>query len=163
MAARAGRHGDDSVDAHLRAFARVPVAGDVVEDEAAISVNRRDDLRIRSQSEHDDGRAMFDDHGEIVCEPRIGAMADEIDGVGRGAAGELVPDAREILVELHRRARIERGHGADDSGAALRDEQRRRGGDEHRAGHDGQREPGAQPRGELRIAAHAISRNVTKP
>ena len=58
MPARAGGDRDDPVHAHVGAFARVTVARDVVEDKAAIGVDRGYDPGIGAERQHDDRDAM---------------------------------------------------------------------------------------------------------
>ena len=102
VSAGPGRDGDDAVDAHFGAFAGVAVAGDVVEDKAAVTVDGGDDLGIGAQRQHHDGNAAPDDDGEIVAQTGVGAMADKIDRVRDGAVLQIALDLGEIVVEQPR-------------------------------------------------------------
>jgi hypothetical protein len=126
-------------------------------------MNCRDDFGVGAERQHHDGNAMAHNDGKILAQSRVGPMTDKIDRVRGGAALQLAFDLAEVCVESRGRAGIERRQGADDSGAALRDDEIRRGGDEHRPGHDGKRELGHQLRGEVRIAAHFEDRKAMRP
>ena len=91
-----------SVDAHLGAFARVAVARDIVEHEPAIGMDRRDDLGVGPERQHDDRRLVLDDQVEIGAEPRVGAMADEIDRIRRRTIRQRLLDPGQIRVEILR-------------------------------------------------------------
>jgi len=80
---------------------------------------------------------------QIVFEPRVRTMDDLVDGIGSGRGVGMVPVPRGQLpanlvqpfVEKRLRARIQRRKRADDSGLALRHDQRRPGYDEQWRAH----------------------------
>ncbi|MNN41696.1 hypothetical protein D3C81_1558300 [compost metagenome] len=67
-----------------------------------------------------------------------GDRAHPLARVRRLERGQVLLHLREPLVEQLRRARVQRGEGADDAGLALRQHQFRIADDEHRRGDDGQ-------------------------
>ncbi|MEY9154089.1 hypothetical protein ABIG04_002399 [Bradyrhizobium japonicum] len=146
MAAGAGAHQDQSVDALLRRLARMLDVDDVVEHQPAIGVRGLDDLGGRSQRSDDDGRPVLHTGFHVLHQPVVGGVADLVDRIGRdllaGIArfvfAELVPDAAQPLVELVHRTGVERRKRADDTGLALGDHQLRAGNDEERRADDGQ-------------------------
>src|SRR5271154_3085049 len=123
MTACAGGDRDDAIDAHFSAFARVPIASDIVEDEPAISMNGLDDFRICREGENHDWNPMGEDHLEVGAETGVGPVSDKVDGVGNFAVLQRPLDSSDIGVQGFGRASIERRHRAYDSTPALRDHQ----------------------------------------
>jgi hypothetical protein len=160
VTAGAGGDRDDAVDPHFGAFLGVAVADDVLEDEAAVGLQLAHKPGVRGERQHDDRDLVLQDDIEIGGEPLVALVRDEIDAPGLRA--DACRNAREILVERFGAPRIERGHRADDSGVALRDDEIGRRGEEHRPRHDREAEAGFEPGGEADIR-HAAPRQAIRP
>ena len=129
MAAGTRRHGDQPIDSLLYGLARVAHRRDVVEHEATVAVDRLDHRRRGLQARDHDRYAMPRADFEVGRQPRVAVVDDQIHRVWRraarrGASGGF--DVRQPFVQQIRRSCIEGWKGADDSGAALRDDQFRR-------------------------------------
>lgn len=98
-----------------------------------------------------------------MLEPRIGAETDEIDNIERRAAMALATNLGQIGVEVLGRTGVERRRRADRSGSALRNDRRRRRGDEHRSRHDRQRQLGFQLTREIGVSGKGTSPKAMRP
>jgi len=163
VAAGAGGNRNHAVDSQLGAFSRMPVGGDIVENEASVIVDRLDDCRARGERKHDDGNLSRDDDLEIGVEPRIALVGDQIDRKRNVAAFQGALDHSDLLVEQPGRPRIERRHGPDDAAPALRDDESGRRGNEHRAGHDGDAKLRLQELCQRLVASHGSAPNAIRP
>src|SRR5580658_6293980 len=65
VAAGAGGNRNHAIDSQFGAFSRMLVAGDIVENEASVIVNRLDDCRARGECKYDYGNLSRDDDLEI--------------------------------------------------------------------------------------------------
>ena len=148
MAARAGRDQDQPVHTRFQRLLRMTDVDHVMQHDAAVAVDRVDDLLGRRAQAGDENRHLvFDAHPHVMLEPRIRLMNDLVDGdradhrvrMGGLVLGERCLDLREPFVEQLRRPRIERGERADDTGLALGQHEVRIADDEHRRGNNGQR------------------------
>ena len=99
MAAGAGGNRNHAIDSQFGAFSRMPVAGDIVENEASVIVNRLDDCRARGECKYDYGNLSRDDDLEIRPEPRIALVGNEIDCKWNVAAFETALDRGDLFVE----------------------------------------------------------------
>ena len=142
----AGGDEDQAVDTGLRGLAGEGGVDDVVEDETTVGVDRVDDLLGRAEAGDDDRDLVLDDLLEVGLDARVGPVHDEVHAVrSRLAAGavrlcESLIDLGQPPVEVLCRAQVERGEGADDTGAAGADDEVHAGAEEHRRGDDGQTE-----------------------
>ena len=142
MAARPCAHGNDPIDPQLRALLGMAVLDHVLEHQAAIGLQLPDQIAIGGQRQHYDGHLVLEDNLQIGLKPGVTGMRDEVDGIGQVSDTRRNP--RNILVQNRSRARIKRGHRANDPGAALCDHQIRGRGDEHRPGHHREAQFGAK-------------------
>jgi hypothetical protein len=141
MAASAGRHQDQAVDAGFQRLLRMPDRDHVMQHDAAVAVDRIHHLfRRRAQRGNDDRDAVLDAHLDIMREAVVGLMHDLVDRdrphlrirIGSLVGGEIGLDVGQPRIEQFRRARIERRERADDAGLALRRDECRTAGDEER-------------------------------
>ena len=165
MAPGASRNRDHAVDSELSAFSRMAVAGDIVEDQAAVVVNR---LRRLSGScaerQYDDGNLARDDDFEIGVEPRVALVGDEID---REMERRSLRDSVSIEAICSSSSAVVRALSAGMAPmmprAALRDGESGRRGDEHRAGHDRDAKLHLQKLCQPRVASHGPAPNAIRP
>ncbi len=147
VAAGAGRDEDQSVDAGVERLLRVTDADDVVEDDAAVRMDRVEHRPVRrAQARDHDRHAMLDAYLDVVHQPIVRRVDDLVDRVRRDRPirmrgpmrRERVLDPTQPARQLVRRSRVERGERADDAGLALRDDELGAARDEHRGADDRQ-------------------------
>jgi len=146
MAAGAGCHQDQAVDAGFQRFLCVADRNHVVQHDAAVAMDRiQHFLGRRAQAGNDDRDLMLDAHFDVVRQAVVGLMHDLVDGNRADdrfgmfflIGGEVGLDLREPGIEQGCRARIERRERADDTGLALGGDQGRAAGDKQRRGNHG--------------------------
>ena len=104
------------------------------------------DVGARAQRGDDDGHLVLRADLHVVLEAVVALVHDLVDRERRGrrlgmrlvVRGERLGDLGQPVVEQLGRARVERGHRADDAGLALRDHQLGVADDEQRRADDGQ-------------------------
>ncbi len=140
MAASAGGHRDQPVDAGFGGLLGVAAGGHVMEHQPAIAVHGVDHVLHRAEAGDHDGHLFLDADRQIRLQARVGWVDDQVDGEGRrllqlrkARFDLLQPGAKAVAVTL-----VERGEAADDSIAAAGEHQRRVGNQEHRRGHQRQ-------------------------
>ena len=147
MAAGAGAHRDQPVDAGFRGLAGVAHVDHVVEHQPAIALHRADQLLHGAERGDDQRHLVLDRKLEVGLHARIALVHDEIDAERRAGLAGVALDAVEPLADLDQpglvvfaRAVVERREGADDAGAAALHHEVRIGDEKHRRGDRGDRE-----------------------
>ena len=125
MAAGAGAHRDQAVDAGFRRLAGVAHVDDVVEHEPAIALHGADQLLHGAERGDDQRHLVLDRDLEVGLQPRIALVHDQIHAERRARPAGVAFDAVEPLADLDQpglvvlaRAVVERRKRADDAGAA---------------------------------------------
>ena len=132
MAARTGSNGDQAIGALFHGLFGELVVDDVVHDDAAIAVNGLVHVFTRAQRRDDHRHLVFHAQRQIVHQPIVGTVDDEVDGIGRIIRAKFGRQALQPFFELGQWPGVEAGEAADDAGAALRHDQFRTGDDEQR-------------------------------
>ncbi len=134
MAAGAGTHQNEPVDAGLERFFRVAHVDHVVQHDAAVGVDFRHHVVRRPQARNRDRHLVPDADLDVVLEAVVRLLHDLVDGIGRGLglSRERGFDVRQPFIERLFRSRIERRERTDDASLALLDHQLWIAGDEHR-------------------------------
>jgi hypothetical protein len=151
MSAGTGADQHQAVDAARRGLAGEGEVADVGEDFAPVGVHPGHHRR-RTAERGDDQRWLVPiDELEFRAEPVVGAVGDEVEGPGaagvrRRLAGRSVGggDLPEPGVEDLEAARVRRGDGPGDPGAAGGDHEVRPGHQKHRRGDQRQPHPGPE-------------------
>ncbi|CFN74999.1 Uncharacterised protein [Bordetella pertussis] len=152
VAARAGAHQDQAVDAGLQGLLGVAHGRDVVEDLAAPGMHAGNQVAGRAQAGDDVGHPVAGAHVQVVFEPVVRLVDDLVDRVGRHDAvrmraavfGQAGLDFVEPVAQQRLGARIERGKRPHDAADALRDRQLGVGDDKHGRADHGQGHAGVQ-------------------
>ncbi len=147
MAARARRHGDQAVGALLDGLVGELVVDDVVQHHAAPAMHGLVHVLARAQAGDDDRHLVLGAHLHVVLQPVVALVHDLVDGERRGGrlgmravpGRQRLGDLGEPFVQQFGGPGVERRHGADDAGLALRDHQLRIADDEERRADDRQR------------------------
>jgi hypothetical protein len=121
-------------------IAREAVVDDVVQNDAAVGVDRVVHLRPSAKGRDDDRDFVLDTGCQVLFKPLVGPVHDLVDGerrswqVGIGIAevGELLLDAVEPIAQRRCGASVERWKRPDDACLALGDDQLGPRTDEHR-------------------------------
>ena len=140
MSARTSRHRNQTIGALLDRLPREAVVDDVVKGDAAPSVDGVVQLFARPERGYDDRHLPLRADLHVVLEAVIRPVNDLVDRKGRrGCVWNVAVMLRkrfgdfvQPLVELRRRARIQRREAADNPRLALGDDQLRIGDDEKR-------------------------------
>ena len=102
VAAGTGRHRDNAIHACFGRFAGVFLVGDIVEDQAAVTVHCFSHLGGGSQGGDHYGHLVFDAQVQIGLPARVRAMNDEIHGVRRGCLARMgFPEVLQAFVHLN--------------------------------------------------------------
>ncbi len=147
VAARARRHGDQAVGTLLDGLVGELVVDDVVQHHAAPAVHGLVHVLARAQGRDDDRHLVLGADLHVVLQPVVALVHDLVDGercggrfrMGAVPGRERFGDLGEPFVQQFGRPGVERRHGADDAGLALRDHQLRIADDEQRRADDRQR------------------------
>ena len=131
MPAGTGGHRHQAVGALLDRLVREFVVDDVVQHHAAIAVRRIVDVGAGTQRGDDDRDLVLHTQRHVLVETGVRLVHDLVDrkrcrrclGVRLVIGRQRFGDLGQPLVQLRRRARIERRHGTDDAGLTLRDDQ----------------------------------------
>ncbi len=83
MAAGAGAHRDDAVDALRRGLLGVAQIDDVVKHDATVAVHGGDHFGRRPQAGDDDRHPVFDAQTDVMLQPIVAGMHDLVDGERR--------------------------------------------------------------------------------
>ena len=179
MAAGAGAHQHQPVDARLQRLLGMPDGDHVVKYHAAIFVHFLDHVGGSAQAGDDHRHAAPHADIEIVLEPIVGLVDDLVHregcdfGTGMGAAMILQGglDRFDPALEHFGRSRIQGGERSHHPAHALRDDEIGIGNDEHRRRDHGQRHAALElldqgHRGLLRTASDAqvacVSRRASR-
>ena len=131
MAAGAGGDQHQPIRALFDRLVGEGLVDHVMDDVAAVGMDGVVHLRPRAEAADDQRDLVLHAQREVLFQPVIGPMHDEVDRVGRRRplrmrgimGGETFLDFAQPFVELFNRPRIQRWHGADHAGGALRDHQ----------------------------------------
>ncbi len=169
MAAGAGAHQDQPVDAGSQRALRMLDVGDVVEDQPAVAVRRLDHGIGCAQAGDQDRHAVFHAQVEVVLQPVVARMDDLVDRerrhhrvrMRRPVGRQFSRDPRQPFVEQFRRPRVQGREAADDAGLALRQHEIRVGDDEQRGADGGQAQVLQQRgKGHGRVRTRAAKRRL---
>ena len=130
MTASSGSNRDQSGGPFGDCLAGVGLRGHIVQGHSAIGMDGGVDILTRAHRADHQRHLVPHAQGQILFEPGIAAMADQIDPERRGRTagtglimrGECGGNRRQPLVELLGRAGIERRKGSDDPAGALRND-----------------------------------------
>ena len=146
MAAGAAGHQDQAIDARLQRLFRVADRNHIVQHDAAIAVDGVEHfLGRRAQRGNDDGNPVFHAHFHVMRQAVVRLVHDLVDGdrshffigIGGLEGGQFGLQLREPGVEQFGGTRVQGREGTDDTGLALRRDEGRAAGDEHRRGDNG--------------------------
>ena len=164
MAAGAAGDQQQAIDADIGCLAREGDRIDIGDDDPAIGVHMFDDAARTAQRGDDDGRLILTQEFEILFEPAVGAVRDDIGRPGAGAAafgferGDAGGDVLQPDFEILDGARVERRKGADNARPRCRDDDVGTGQQKHRR-HDGGQAQAAEP---LAAGSPHADRNMLK-
>ncbi|MNR13215.1 hypothetical protein D3C85_1296100 [compost metagenome] len=135
-----GTHQDQAIDTAGNGLARVQGADHIVENQPTIAMHPFDDAIWPADRSDDDGHPVAHHTIEVGLLTRVGAMQDQVDAKGCGAVlgmggvvlGKFCRDLSQPLLQRRLRPCIERRERTHHPGLALRDDQLRGTGQEHR-------------------------------
>ena len=130
MAASTRGHRDQAIGALLNRLAGEAIVDHVMQDDTAIAVNGSVHILPRTERGDDDRHLVFHTQRQIIHQPVVGFVDDQVDRIGRIVRPEFGGQSLQPFFKLRQGAGVQTGERPDDTGLALRDHQVRIGNDE---------------------------------
>ncbi len=140
MAACACGDSDKAIDTGFGCFLGMPAGGDIVEDQAAVTVHGIDHFLYRPEAGDDDRDTVFDAQCQVGLQARVGRVDDQVDGIGRWRlqVSQASLDLFQPGLEASAVALVQGRETANHAAGAAGQHQLGVGDEEHRRGNHGQ-------------------------